>query len=138
MLDRCAGPNNAAFIWSPILLRTLHRFVEHYWHKMLCSRSRKGQVTWELVNKERFPLQRPKLHRPYAGLARTCCAVNFSGLEGRHAGNPLATFCGSRRRVTASGDPVCGCVITRGHPSKKPDHVYLAATKVGGLWPNAT
>ncbi len=27
--------------------------------------------------------------------------------EERSAGNPHATFCGSRRRVTASGDPVC-------------------------------
>jgi len=51
-------------------VQTLHRFVERYWHKMLCSRSRKGQVTWEVFHriKERFPLQRPKLHRPYAAL----------------------------------------------------------------------
>jgi len=27
-------------------------------------------------------------------------------LEERSAGNPHATFCGNRRRVTASGDPV--------------------------------
>jgi len=51
-------------------VQILHRFVERYWHKMLCSRSRKGQVTWEVFHriKERFPLQRPKLHRPYAAL----------------------------------------------------------------------
>ena len=51
-------------------VQTLHRFVERYWHKMLCSRSRKGQVTWEVFHriKERCPLQRPKLHRPYAAL----------------------------------------------------------------------
>jgi group II intron reverse transcriptase/maturase len=51
-------------------VQTLHRFVERYWHKMLCSRSRKGQVTWEVFHriKERFPLQRPKLHRPYPAL----------------------------------------------------------------------
>ncbi|NBC47542.1 MAG: hypothetical protein GVY22_06045 [Gammaproteobacteria bacterium] len=29
-------------------VQTLHRFVERYWHKMLCRRSRKGQVTWEV------------------------------------------------------------------------------------------
>ena len=51
-------------------VQILHRFVERYWHKILCSRSRKGQVTWEVFHriKERFPLQRPKLHRPYAAL----------------------------------------------------------------------
>ena len=34
-----------------------------------------------------------------------CCE---STLEERRAGNPHAAFCGSRRRVTASGDPVLG------------------------------
>ena len=29
--------------------------------------------------------------------------------EERRAGNPHAAFCGSRRRVTASGDPVLEC-----------------------------
>ena len=33
-----------------------------------------------------------------------CCE---SSIEERSAGNPHATFCGNRRRVTASGDPVC-------------------------------
>jgi hypothetical protein len=32
-----------------------------------------------------------------------CCE---SLIEERSAGNPHATFCGNRRRVTASGDPV--------------------------------
>ena len=35
-----------------------------------------------------------------------CCESSF---EERSAGNPHATFCGSRTRVTASGDPVWGC-----------------------------
>ena len=34
--------------------------------------------------------------------------------EERSAGNPHATFHGSRRRVTASGDPVLGGVTLRG------------------------
>ena len=44
-------------------LQKVHRFVERYWHKMLCSRSRKGYVRWEVFHriKTRFPLQRPKL-----------------------------------------------------------------------------
>ena len=33
------------------------------------------------------------------------CAVNHR-FEERSAGNPHATFCGNRGRVTASGDPV--------------------------------
>jgi group II intron reverse transcriptase/maturase len=51
-------------------LQKVHRFVERYWRKMLSSRSRKGSVPWEVFHriKERFPLQRPKLHRPYAAL----------------------------------------------------------------------
>ena len=31
-----------------------------------------------------------------------------STFEERSAGNPRAAFCGSQRRVTASGDPVSG------------------------------
>ncbi len=34
------------------------------------------------------------------------CCESLS--EERSAGNPHATFCGSRRRATASGDPVSG------------------------------
>jgi group II intron reverse transcriptase/maturase len=45
----------------------IHRFAERYWHKMLCSRSRKSYITWERFYflKQVFPLQRPKLSVPY-------------------------------------------------------------------------
>ncbi len=44
------------------------------------------------------------------------CAVNLSRFEERSAGNPHATFCGSRRRVTASGDPVKETVRSPTYP----------------------
>ncbi len=41
-------------------LKKVHRFVERYWRKILCSRSRsrKSNVSWEVFHriKERFPL----------------------------------------------------------------------------------
>jgi hypothetical protein len=37
--------------------------------------------------------------------------------EERSAGNPHATFCGNRRRVTASDDPVDGVVIRCPYPT---------------------
>lgn len=45
----------------------IHRLAERYWHKMLCSRSRKSYITWERFNflKQVFPLQRPKFSVPY-------------------------------------------------------------------------
>ncbi len=51
--------------------------------------------------------------------------------EERSAGNPHATFCGSRRRVTASGHPVLGVKFpgpTRQNlPSEPPPwHVWFA------------
>ncbi len=48
------------------LLR-VHRFVERYWYKMLCSRSRKGHFRWEVFHriKTRWPLQQPRLALPY-------------------------------------------------------------------------
>jgi group II intron reverse transcriptase/maturase len=51
-------------------LQRVHRFVERYWHKMLCSRSRKGYIRWEVFHriKARLPLQQPKLHLPYREL----------------------------------------------------------------------
>jgi hypothetical protein len=51
-------------------LQKVHRFVERYWRKMLCSRRRKGNVPWEVFQriKERFPLQRPRLLIPYGKL----------------------------------------------------------------------
>ena len=61
-----------------------------------------------------------------------CCE---SSAEERSAGNPHATFCGNRRRATASGDPVGG--------SREPPYPdrpmadalpHLAAT----AWPPAT
>lgn len=48
-------------------LRKVYRFVERYWHKMLCSRSWKGHVTWVVFHRLRdlFPLQQPKIFRTY-------------------------------------------------------------------------
>lgn len=51
-------------------LQKVHRAVERYWHKMLCSRSRAGGITWEVFHqiRERVPLLRPKLSLPYREL----------------------------------------------------------------------
>jgi group II intron reverse transcriptase/maturase len=51
-------------------LQTVYRAVERYWHKMLCSRSRAGGITWEVFHqiRERVPLRRPKLSLPYREL----------------------------------------------------------------------
>ena len=51
------------------LLR-VHRAVEHYWRKMLSSRSWHGRIRWEQFQriKEQFPLLRPKLHFSYREL----------------------------------------------------------------------
>ena len=51
-------------------LQKVYRSVERYWHKMLCSRSWKGEIRWQVFQriKDRFPLLRPKLHLPYAEL----------------------------------------------------------------------
>jgi group II intron reverse transcriptase/maturase len=48
-------------------LQRVYRTVESYWRKMLCSRSRKGFIPWEVFwrIKARYPLQRPKLVLPY-------------------------------------------------------------------------
>ena len=48
-------------------LQRVHRIVERYWHRMLCSRSRKGYITWDVFQqiKARCPLVRPKLFLPY-------------------------------------------------------------------------
>lgn len=49
--------------------------------------------------------------------------------EERSAGNPHATFCGNRRRVTASDDPVQkGQFLLLTHP-------YI---KIKGQWPIST
>src|SRR5260221_14779217 len=60
-------------------LQKVYRAVERYWRKMLCSRSWAGRhLTWEVFNqiKERTPLLRPKLYRPYRGVAGSRGAVN--------------------------------------------------------------
>lgn len=53
-------------------LQRVYRFVERYWRKMLCSRSRNAYIPWEIFHqiKERYPLQRPKLRLPYRELQR--------------------------------------------------------------------
>jgi hypothetical protein len=88
----------------------VYRAVERYWRRMLRSRSWAGRhLTWDAFNqiKERTPLLKPKLRLPYRELQALCSDVNqLSKSVG--AGNPHATFCGIRRRATASGDPVDG------------------------------
>jgi group II intron reverse transcriptase/maturase len=51
-------------------LQRVHRAVERYWHKMLCSRSQKGYFPWAIFHriKERFPMQRPRLVLSYPKL----------------------------------------------------------------------
>ena len=51
-------------------LQRVHRAVERYWHKMLCSRSWAGRIPWAVFHqiKERLPLLRPQLHLPYREL----------------------------------------------------------------------
>jgi group II intron reverse transcriptase/maturase len=51
-------------------LQKVHRAVERYWHKMLCSRSWAGRITWDVFHqiKERLPVLRPKLYLPYREL----------------------------------------------------------------------
>lgn len=51
-------------------LQRVHRAVERYWYKMLCSRSRKGYFPWAVFHriKAQFPLKRPRLGLPYKEL----------------------------------------------------------------------
>ena len=51
-------------------LQKVYRVVERYWRKMLSSRSRKGNVTWEVFQKikARWPLQQPRLAISYREL----------------------------------------------------------------------
>jgi hypothetical protein len=51
-------------------LHKVYRAVERYWHKMLCSRSRKGRITWEVFHRIKVacPLLRPRLSLPYPKL----------------------------------------------------------------------
>jgi group II intron reverse transcriptase/maturase len=56
-------------------LHKVYRFVERYWHKMLCSRSWAARVTWAVFHRLRdlFPLQRPTIYLSYQGMQ--ACAV---------------------------------------------------------------
>src|SRR5690348_2203684 len=51
-------------------LQKVHRAAERYWHKMLCSRSWAGRITWDMFHqiKQRQPILRPKLYLPYREL----------------------------------------------------------------------
>src|SRR5215471_2719500 len=51
-------------------LQKVHRAAERYWHKMLCSRSWAGRITWDMFHqiKQRQPILRPKLYLPYRKL----------------------------------------------------------------------
>ena len=51
-------------------LQKVHRAVERFWHKMLCSRSWASRITWEVFHqiKQRHPILRPKLYLPYKEL----------------------------------------------------------------------
>jgi hypothetical protein len=53
-----------------VALHRVYRIVERYWHRMLCSRSRKGYITWDVFQqiKARLPLVRPRLLLPYRKL----------------------------------------------------------------------
>jgi site-specific DNA recombinase len=56
-------------------LRRVYRFVERYWHKMLCSRSWAARLTWEAFHRLRdlFPLQRLTIYLTYGQMQ--ACAV---------------------------------------------------------------
>ncbi|WP_245001205.1 group II intron reverse transcriptase/maturase [Caldalkalibacillus thermarum] len=51
-------------------LYKVYQATDKYWHKMLCSRSRKGYVTWERYAqiKSWFPIVRPRISIPYKEL----------------------------------------------------------------------
>lgn len=51
-------------------LQRVYEKVTRYWRCMLSSRSRKGNVRWEVFHRlrETYPLQRPKLYLPYLRL----------------------------------------------------------------------
>ena len=87
-------------------LQKVHRAVERYWHKMLCSRSWAGRITWDVFHqiKQRLPILRPSCISLTGSCKLSRCCEPSS--EERSAGKPHATFCGNRRWATASGDPV--------------------------------
>ena len=51
-------------------IRRVYSRAARYWYKMLCSRSWRGSLTWEVFNRvlRRFPLQRPQLRLTYGQL----------------------------------------------------------------------
>jgi group II intron reverse transcriptase/maturase len=53
-------------------LGKIYQFTERYWHKMLCSRSWKGYLTWERFAqiKEYYPLTKPVLRLTYAEMQK--------------------------------------------------------------------
>src|ERR1017187_3583501 len=57
--------------WRSLL--KVYRFVERYWHKMLCSRSWAARITWAVFHRLRdlFPLQRPTIYLTY-GQMQAC------------------------------------------------------------------
>jgi hypothetical protein len=89
-------------------LHKVHRAVERYWHKMLCSRSWKGRIRWQCSIRSGRNLRccdQSSISHTGSCKLSLCCEPTS---EERSAGNPHATFRGSRRRVTASGHPVLG------------------------------
>jgi len=56
-------------------MHKVYRFVERYWHKMLCSRSWAARLTWEVFHRlrDRFALLRPKIYLTYGQMQ--ACAV---------------------------------------------------------------
>jgi hypothetical protein len=91
----------------------VYRAVERYWHTGCCAAAAGPEKT----------SPGPPSTRSNSG--RRCCDPNCVSLTGRcrhsrcckstaeerGAGNPHATFCGNRGRVTASGDPVLGVKV---------------------------
>jgi RNA-directed DNA polymerase len=57
-------------------LHKVYRFVERYWHKMLCSRSWAARLTWEVFHqlRDRFLLQRPRIYLNYMDM-QACAAL---------------------------------------------------------------
>ena len=87
-------------------LQRVYRAVERCWQRMLGRRSRAGQITWEVFHRINSGIRYcDQSYTSHTGSCRRsqCCEPIF---EERSAGNPHATFCGSRRRATASGDLV--------------------------------
>ena len=107
--------------------RSLHAFyegVKRSWFKALQRRSQKSRMNWQRFDQllAVYPLPKPVIHQPLAQRRgkTTGHLPEEPGAVTPHAGicggesqqwliyptNPHATFCRSRRRVTASGDPV--------------------------------